>query len=115
MLRLQSCGQHSEERGDARAVAGARLGPVAVLLPEVLRDRFGEAAGLLETGVHQLQAARPAEAILSANFVRETKHDGACRGIDRKQRRSGRKTLGKQKDLGPARAWSLLFEDSDRT
>ena len=69
----------------------------------------GEATGVLQTGVYQLQAPRPAEARFAADFVGEAEDQGALSRVRRKQRRYRCQALGEQEDFGPAAAGSLVL------
>src|SRR5258706_13761211 len=50
------------------------LGAVTVFLAQVFGDVFGKASGVVQTSVHQLQAARPTQALFSTDFVGQTEN-----------------------------------------
>src|SRR6185437_15883110 len=58
MLCLQPRSQHTEQRYNSRGGGRAGLGAVAVLPSQVLRNLLGEAAGVVQAGMYQLQATR---------------------------------------------------------
>ena len=74
MLCLQPRRQHAEQRYNSRGGGRAGLWAVAVLPSQVLRNLLGEAAGVVQTGMYQLQATRPAKACLAANLVTDAEH-----------------------------------------